>query len=246
MFDTSNTGSNGSLNGRGRKGVHGDVSAPVLGRFNRRPQFRLRESRCVDRAVRRGNTAPSRQLDLGGTLHELLADAEAHLVGAVGDSTGTNLFHTAERADGPRQFIQLAKIAVPAGNRNDGAGWKHARSGDDALVDSLLQTKTRSAHVANCGESPQQRICRLGPRHDIVVSDVTGDRLSGSSPYQHRVPVDVDQPRHQSASGTPDDGCSARSIYRYWRIGDLFDLVTTNEDVGRLCELRRLPTEYPD
>src|SRR5499425_3639256 len=103
MFDTSNTGSNGSLNGRGRKGVHGDVSAPILGRFNRRPQFRLRESRRVDRAVRRGDTAASGQLDLGGTLHELLADTDAHLVGAVGDSTGANLFHAAERAaDRPR------------------------------------------------------------------------------------------------------------------------------------------------
>src|SRR6516162_4141394 len=85
VFDTSHTGGNGSLNGRGRKGVHGDVSAPILGRFNRCPQFRLRESRHVDRAERRGNTAASRQLDLGGTLHELLADAEAHLVGTVGE-----------------------------------------------------------------------------------------------------------------------------------------------------------------
>src|SRR5262249_7579071 len=54
---------------------------------NRRPQFRLRKSRRVDRAVGRGNTAASGQLDLGGTLHELLADTDAHLVGAVGDHT---------------------------------------------------------------------------------------------------------------------------------------------------------------
>src|SRR6516225_12313457 len=138
MFDTLHTRSNGALNRFGRKGVHGDVSAPIAGRFNRRPQFWLRESRRVDRAVRRGDTAASGQLDLGGALHELLADAEAHLVGAVGDSTATNLFRAAERADGPRQLIQLAKIPVPAGNRNHGAGWEDARSRDDALVNGLL------------------------------------------------------------------------------------------------------------
>src|SRR5262249_41282159 len=157
------------------------------------------------RAVRRGDTAPSGQLDLGGTLHELLADTEAHLVGAVGDSTGTNLFHAAERADRPRQFIQLAKIAVPAGNRNDGAGWKDARSGDDALDDSLLQANGGSAPVATCGDPPQQRVCGLAPRHDIVVSDVTGDQLRRSGPYHHRVPVHVDETRHERATAAVNE-----------------------------------------
>src|SRR5215467_6184251 len=206
MFDTLHTRGNSSLYRFGRKGVHGDVSAPIAGRFNRRPQFSLRESRRVDRAVRRGDTAASGQLDLGGTLHELLADADAHLVGAVGDSTGANLFHAAERAaDRPRQFRKLTEVAMTAGNRNHGAGGKDARSSDDTLVDILLQTKTRSAHVANCGESPQQRVCRLGPRRDIVVPDITSDPLSRSGPYQHRVPVDVDETWNERATAAIDD-----------------------------------------
>jgi hypothetical protein len=120
MFDALHTSGNGPLNRRWRKGVHGDVSTPIIGRFNSRPQFRLRESRHVDRAERRGNTAASRQFDLGGALHELLTDADAHLVGAVGDHAAANLFHAAEHAaDRPRQFGQLAEIPVSAGYRDE-------------------------------------------------------------------------------------------------------------------------------
>ena len=47
-------------------------------------------------------------------MHQLLANAEAHLVGAVGDHTATKLFHAAEYAtDRPRQFRQLAKSPCP-------------------------------------------------------------------------------------------------------------------------------------
>ena len=52
MFDTRNASGNGPLNSHRRKGVYGDISAPILGRFDSRSQFRVGESHHVDRAER--------------------------------------------------------------------------------------------------------------------------------------------------------------------------------------------------
>src|SRR6202023_169487 len=122
-FNTFHTNGNGSLNSRRRKGVHGDIGTPILGRFDSRPKFRVGESHHVDRAERRGNTTAGRQFDLGGALHKLLADADADLVGAVGDHTAAKLLHAAEHAaDRPRQLGPLAEIPVSAGYRDYSPG----------------------------------------------------------------------------------------------------------------------------
>src|SRR5262249_56356617 len=115
MFDTLHTGGNGPLDGCWRERVHCNVSAPILGRFNGRPQLRLCEGRYVDRTEWRGNPTTGRQLDLGGTLHQLLADANADLVGAVRPHAAANRLHAAEHAaDGPRQSRPVAEIPVSA------------------------------------------------------------------------------------------------------------------------------------
>ena len=75
----------------GRVGVHRDIGAPVLGGLDGGAQLRLGEGRDVERAVRRGDAAAGRQLDLRGAQHELLADAQPHLVGAVGDHAAADL-----------------------------------------------------------------------------------------------------------------------------------------------------------
>src|SRR5262249_35063266 len=135
VFDTLHTCGNGSLDGCWRERVHCNVSAPILSRLNGRPQLRLCKGRRIDRTEWRGNPTTGRQLDLGGTLHKLLADANANLVGTVGHHAGANLLHAAEHAaDGPRQFRQLAEIPVSARHRNHCSRGINPRPRDQTLV----------------------------------------------------------------------------------------------------------------
>src|SRR5215468_378144 len=146
MLYALHTGADAPLYRRRRKRMHGDVSPPILGRFDSSPEFRLGESRHIDRAERRGNTATGRQFDLGGALHELLAHANANLVWAVGDHAAANLLHAAEHtADRSRQIGQLAKIPVPARDGDHGARRIDARALDDSFINGLLETKRRPA-----------------------------------------------------------------------------------------------------
>ena len=109
---------------RGRRvGMHGDVGAPVLGRFDGRPQLGLREGGHVERAVRRRHAAAGRQLDLRRPQHELLADAQPDLVRTVGDHAAADLFHArfARRRALRGNLERLAEVAVTAGDGDDGA-----------------------------------------------------------------------------------------------------------------------------
>jgi hypothetical protein len=75
VFDALHTGGNSQPDRIRRKRVRDDVGAPIVGYFNRGPQFGLGEGGDVERAVRRRHPAAHCQLDLGGSLHELFADA---------------------------------------------------------------------------------------------------------------------------------------------------------------------------
>ena len=87
-------------------------------------------------------------------MHELLAGAHAHLVGAVRDHGAADLLHAVEHAaDRPRQIGELAEIPMPARDSDHGAGRIDARAFDDAFVDGALETEHRAAHVANRGEA---------------------------------------------------------------------------------------------
>src|SRR5215475_2783002 len=94
---------------------------------------------------------------------------------------------------------------MAAGNCDYGAGGEDARSGDGTLVDSLLQAKRRSAHVANCGESPQQRGCRLSTREQVQVTDICREQGCDWRTHKHRVPVHVDETGHEGAPAAVDD-----------------------------------------
>ena len=85
VLDALHAGGDRPLDRRGRVGVHGDVGAPVLGRFDGGAQLGLGEGGHVERAVRRRHAAARRQLDLRRAQHELLAHAHADLIRTVGD-----------------------------------------------------------------------------------------------------------------------------------------------------------------
>src|SRR4051794_34523863 len=173
VFDTLHASRNSAPDCSRGKGMCGDVGAPILGRFNRGAQFGLGEGGHVDRTEGRRHAAARRQLDLGGALHELFARAHAHLVGAIGNYGATDLLHAGEHAaDRPRQIGQLAEIPVPAGDRDHGPGWIDTRAPDDALIDGVLETEHRPAHVANGGEAAHQGVRRFVAGIEIVETDV--------------------------------------------------------------------------
>ena len=108
-------------------------------------------------------------------------------------------------AEVARHLERLAKVAVTAGDRDDGAGGIDARSGDDALVDRTLEPEGRPAHVADGGEAAHERVRGLGTGQQVEVADVAGEQGCGGGPHQHRVPVHVDQPGHQRPPAADDD-----------------------------------------
>ena len=112
----------------------------------------------------RRHTAASRQLDLGRPQHELLTHAHTHLVGTIGNHAAAHFLRARRRrAEGARQFIGLAKVAMSAGDSNHRARRIDAWADYDAFVDRTLQTERRPAKVANGGESAHQRLFRLSP-----------------------------------------------------------------------------------
>ena len=228
----------------GRVGVHGDVGAPVLGRFDGGPQLGLGEGGRVERAVGRRHAAAGRQLDLRRAQHELLAHAHADLVRTVGDHAAADLFHARVRAaEDARHFERLAEVAVTAGDGDDGAGRIDARAGDDALVDGALEPERRPAQVANGGEPAQQRVRRLGAGHQVDVADVPREQRRGRRPHQHRVPVHVDQPGHQRAPAAVDDVGVGEALGRNRVFRDLLDRVPADENVHGGAQRSLLPSK---
>src|SRR5262249_12502202 len=71
--------------------------------------------------------------------------------------------------------------------------------------------------------------------------DIPHERLCGRRPYKHRVPVRVDQARHERAPVGVDDGCLLRGRDV---ATDLLDLVADDEDGRARGELVRLAVEH--
>ena len=219
-----------SLDRNRRIGVGGDVSAPVLGSLDGGPQLGFGEGGYIEGAEWRRNAAARRQLDLRGPLHQLLARAHANLIRTVRDHAAANFFHAAEHAaDRSRQIGKLPEVAMATGDRDYGTGRVDARAGDEILIDSPLEPKGRSAHVANGREAPHERAGRFRSREKVGVADVVSQGSRRRGAHQHRMPMRVDQPRHQHARAPIDhlsvsgDRCSR----------NLLDPVVADQNIGR-------------
>ena len=70
-----------------------------------------------------------------------------------------------------------------------------------------LEAERRPAHVANGGEAAHQRIRRLVAGREVGKADVA-HRLCRGGRNQHRVPVRIDQPRHQRSPVAGDALCA--------------------------------------
>src|SRR5262249_21634231 len=173
MLDALHAGGNRPLDRLGRVGMHGDIGSPIACGFDGGPQFFQGEGARVKRAVRRRYPSARRQLDLTGPLHELLTHADADLVRTVGDHGDADLLAAPQwRSDDARDVPWLAEIAVTAGDRDDGTGREDAWTDHRALVDCLLKSKRRTAHIANGRETPHQRVVSLCAGHEVEVANV--------------------------------------------------------------------------
>jgi hypothetical protein len=131
----------------------------------------------------------------------------------------------------------LAEVAVTARDRNDGAGWKDAWSDDDTLVDRALEPERRPTHVANGGKTTHQRVSGLCPRHQVQIAEIIREQLGRSGPNKHRMPMRVDEARHERTPTTDDDLSRGAPIDLDGIFGDFFDGVAANEDVHARAEL---------
>src|SRR5262245_44910748 len=120
---------------------------------------------------------------------------------------------------------------MTTGDGNYGARWIDSRTGNDAFVDGALEAKRRAAKIANSSEPAHQRVLGLVAGHQVEVTDVRRKQLRGSRPHHHRMPVHVDQPRHQRSTTSVDNSSIAVSVHMKRCCRDLFDSVSTNQDV---------------
>ena len=114
----------------------------------------------------------------------------------------------AERAaDGARQIGKLAEVAVTAGDGDHGAG-RDRCAGPATMPSSMARLSAKTGPpMSRTVVKPRISVCRrLRAGQQVGVADVAGESLGGVGPHQHRVPVRVDQARHQRAPAAGDDG----------------------------------------
>ena len=197
---------------RGRRiGVHGDVSLPIRRGLDARAQLGLAERHHVERCPRRRHPAAGGELDLRRSLQQLLASPETHLVGAVGDAgRARSLERARSAARVARKIGQRTEVAVAAARCDHRARRIDARPGREAVVDRLFQAKRRAAEVADGGETAHQRALGLGPRGQHDEADVCGQKGGDRESGEDRMPVRVDQARHERPPAAVDGLRSGR------------------------------------
>ena len=198
--------------------------------------------------MRRRDAAAGGELDVHGAAHELLAHAQADLVGAVGDGRMPGMVDERARcAERSRQIANVAEVTVPTGHRDDRARGIDARADHDAVVDDVLQREAVAAHVADGGEPAHQHAAGFRHGDDRHEAGIVLEVAAARGGHQHRVPVRVDEPRHEHPPTARDDrGARLGTGRDRPRRGDSLDLVAPDEDVRRSGDALPLPVEDAD
>ncbi len=150
VLDGFGAGEDGAAHAFRRAGVDRDRHAGALGGLDRELHFVERKG-----GMRAGQRAPAViavELDPVGAV----ADLVAHYAGQAVDAVG--LFRALRHAP----FEREALGSVAAGGDDGARGGEHARAGNDALLDRLLQfdigvARAFGAQVADGGEAGHQR-----------------------------------------------------------------------------------------
>ena len=178
-------------------------------------------------------------------MQELFASPETHLVGAVGDAGRARLLDRARSAARvARNIGQGAQIAVATARGDHRARRIDAGANGEAAVDRLFQAKRRAAEVADGGEAAHQRALGLGARRQHDEADVGGEKGRDRQAGEDRMPVRVDQARHERPAAAVDGLCSGRrrEIVRRQRL----DPPALDEEAKSASQRARLAVEQQE
>ena len=244
MLDASHSTADRRLDRARRIGVHGDIGAPVFRRVDGGAELGLRILADIDRIVVRGHAPAGGEFQLARSQHELLAGALEHAIDAIGDGAAADRFAAAQgRVRRCGNFMGEAKVAVAAGLGDHGARRPDARARHEAIVDRSLQAEGWPGHVADAGEAAHQRPSRFVGRDKGEIADIRGQQDAHRQGRHHRVPVRVDEPRHQDSAAAIDDASvGERSFGRL----DRLDRFALDDNPQALDERVRLTVEEPE
>ena len=180
MLDRTHSTAQRALDGPRGISVRHDRDVGGLGLLGRGADFVERELRAVDPVGRRGNTAGNHQLQMRGTLADLLAASLPYRINTVADEAETRAAQT--RIE--RHLARPANVAVAAGLRQRVSAEQQARTGDQSLLDGGGQTVIGAAGIAHRGEAAHQHVPQdprgadrdIGRRHARERGEVGGDR----------------------------------------------------------------------
>ena len=142
-----------------------------------------------------------------------------------------------------RQLAQSTKVAVPARGGDHRAGGIDPGTGHQPLVDRLLEGEDRPAEVAHGGEAAHQRAFGLGRGGEMDIADLARLKDGDRQRREHRVPVGVDQSRHQHASAAVDHLRALRR--RRVVVGDGRDGVSLDPQAHTVAQHRTGAVEQP-
>jgi regulator of protease activity HflC (stomatin/prohibitin superfamily) len=244
MLDASGAASDRGAYCARRIGVHRDIGAPVFRGVDCGAELGFGILADVDRIVVRGHPAARGELELARSQHELLASALEHAIDAIGDGAAADRLHPAQRrTGGSGNLIGKAEVAMAAGLRNHRARRPDAGSRDETLIDRTLQAEGWAGHVANAGEAAHQRLSRFISRDQSDVANIRGQQDSDRQGRHHRVPVRIDEARHQNSAAAIHDARvgGERSFGRL----DRLDPLALDDNPQALDERVRLAVEEP-
>ena len=209
--------------------MHRRVGISVASRLDAGTELGLAEGQHVQRGARRCDASAAHELDLRSALEELFAHPQTNLVRAVGDIGGARLLHEAQwTARTPRQIGQRRIVAVAAGRRDHGAGRIDARPGREPVVDCLLQREGRAAEIPDGGKAAHQRSLGLCARGKEDIAYVRRQQRGDRKRREDRMPMGVDQARHQDAPAAIDHPRAVRR--RRIAAGDLLDAIALDKE----------------
>ena len=132
---------------------------------------------------------------------------------------------------------------MAAGLRDHRARRPYSRALHDALVDRALETKGRPGHVADAGEAAHERFSRFVGRDKRDVADIRRQQDAYRQGGHHRVPMRIDEARHQNSAAAIDDA-SVGGERSFGRL-DRFDRSAFDDHPQALDERIRLAVEQP-
>ncbi len=191
---------------RGVVQVGRHVGVPVRGGLDRSADLLRRVLDGIDRVMGGTHATGGHDLDLGGAVPQVFADAGQHRRHPVGQPEEAKLLRIAGGPDPQRVGIGgAAEITVPPGLRDERAGREDPGAVHQPVLDGLAQTEHRPAQVTDRGETAHQHVA-AAPGHDMgqVVPVEVVHGLGAADDRQ--VHVGVDEARQQHVALTVDDG----------------------------------------